>query len=110
MWSYDDGFWVLIVLQGVDSAKPLYDVQVKDACRATSAAPIFFPAANFKEFSGDRNQPDGTKEFNVIDGGIAVNDPVGFSSCHFLQFLLPMNIRHSQKLLLSYINASILRI
>ncbi len=96
------------MLQGkTDSAQPLYDVQVKKACRATTAVPIFFPAA---EFSGDRNQPDGTKEFNVIDGGIAVNDPVGFSSCHFLQFLLPMNIRHSQKLLLSYINASILRI
>jgi len=90
------------VLQGkTDNAKPLYDVHVKDACRATTAVPIFFPAANFKGVSRDQIQPDrATKEFNVIDGGIAVNDPVGFSSCHFLQFLLPMNIRHSQKLLL----------
>jgi len=99
------------VLQGVDSAKPLYDVQVKDACRATTAAPIFFPAANIKvDVSGDPDQPARTEEFNVIDGGIAVNDPVGFSSSHFLQFVLPMNIRHSQKLFLSYINAWILRI
>ncbi len=100
------------MLQGkTDSAKPLYDVHVKDACRATTAVPIFFPAANFKEVSGDQNQSGRPiKEFNVIDGGIAVNDPVGFSSCHFLQFLLPMNICHSQKLLLSYINESILRI
>jgi patatin-like phospholipase/acyl hydrolase len=83
------------VLQGDDSAKPLYDVKVKDACRATTAVPILFPAAKVKGVSGN-----GPKEFNVIDGGIAVNDPVGFSSSHFLQFVLPMNIRHSQKLLL----------
>lgn len=83
------------MLQGDDSTKPLYNVQVKDACRATTAAPIFFTPAKFKEVSGD-----GPKEFNVIDGGIAVNDPVGFSSSHFLQFVLSMNIRHSQKLLL----------
>jgi len=63
-------------LKGVDSAKPLYDVQVKDACRATTAAPIFFPAANIKvDVSGDPDQPARTEEFNVIDGGIAVNDP-----------------------------------
>ncbi len=101
MWSYDDGSWVLIVLQGVDRAKPLYNVQ---------AVPILFPAANFNEVSGNQNKSDGAKEFHVIDGGIAVNDPVGFTSSHFLQFLLPTNIRHSQKLLLSYINALILRI
>ncbi len=94
------------MLQGVDTAKPLYnDVRVKDACRATTAVPIFFPVASVKEVS-----VAGPKEFNVIDAGIAVNDPVGFSPSHFLQFVLPMNIRHSQKLLLSYINASILRI
>jgi patatin-like phospholipase/acyl hydrolase len=92
------------VLQGVDEANPLYNVYVKDACRATTAVPILFPPASFKE------QPGRSKVFNVIDGGIAVNDPVGFSSSHFLQFFLPMNIRHSQKLLLSCINASILRI
>ncbi len=98
------------MLQGVDRAKPLYNVQVKDACRATTAVPILFPAANFNEVSGNQNKSDGAKEFHVIDGGIAVNDPVGFTSSHFLQFLLPTNIRHSQKLLLSYINALILRI
>ncbi|CAK9225116.1 unnamed protein product [Sphagnum troendelagicum] len=53
-----------------DSAKPLYDVKVKDACRATTAVPILFPAAEVIGFSGD-----GPKKFNVIDGGIAVNDP-----------------------------------
>ncbi|CAK9272481.1 unnamed protein product [Sphagnum jensenii] len=58
-------------LQGVDTAKPLYnDVRVKDACRATTAVPIFFPVASVKEVS-----VAGPKEFNVIDAGIAVNDP-----------------------------------
>jgi patatin-like phospholipase/acyl hydrolase len=99
------------VLQGVDEANPLYNVRVKDACLATTAVPILLPAARFAgQVSGDRNPADKPKVFNVIDGGIAVNDPVGFSSSHFLQFVLPMNIDHSQKLLLSYINASILRI
>ncbi len=92
------------MLQEVDKENPLYNVYVKDACRATTAVPILFPPARFEEQSGR------SEKFNVIDGGIAVNDPVGFSSSHFLQFLLPMNIRHSQKLLLSYINALILRI
>ncbi|CAM6047456.1 unnamed protein product [Sphagnum compactum] len=58
-------------LQGVDEANPLYNVHVKDACRATTAVPIFFPPARFK----DQNQPGRSKVFNVIDGGIAVNDP-----------------------------------
>jgi patatin-like phospholipase/acyl hydrolase len=85
------------VLQGDDNAKPLYNVQVKDACWGTTAAPIFFPPANFQEVPGAENRRDRPRVFNVIDGGIAVNDPVGFSSSHFLQFVLPMNI---QKLLL----------
>ncbi len=84
------------MLQEVDKENPLYDVYVKDACRATTAVPILFPPAVVEEqVSADRRQPDGPEVFNVIDGGIAVNDPVGFSSSHFLQFLLPMNIRHS---------------
>ncbi len=98
------------MVQSVDDTKPLYNVPVRVACQATAAAPVFFPAVRFdlgdqnEQASGDQNQQvlgdqkqsDGSKkEFNVIDGGIAVNDPVGFSSSHFLQFLLPMNIRHS---------------
>ncbi len=87
------------MLQGVVGAEPLYNVHVTDACRATTAAPIFFPAAAFQEVPGPVNQLNVPRMFNVIDGGIAVNDPVGFSSSHFLQFVLPMNISHSQKLL-----------
>ncbi|CAM6073142.1 unnamed protein product [Sphagnum tenellum] len=62
-------------LRGVDRAEPLYNVHVTDACRATTAVPIFFPAATFQEVPGAVNRRDGPRVFNVIDGGIAVNDP-----------------------------------
>jgi hypothetical protein len=98
------------VVQSVDSTKPLYNVRVRDACQATTAVPIFFPAACFNEqVSGEQNQSGTPEVFNVIDGGIAVNDPVGFSSSHFLQFLLPMNIRHSSPLIYKCIDFKNLR-
>jgi patatin-like phospholipase/acyl hydrolase len=63
-------------LKGVDEANPLYNVYVKDACRATTAVPILFPPAVVEEqVSADQKQPGRSKVFNVIDGGIAVNDP-----------------------------------
>jgi patatin-like phospholipase/acyl hydrolase len=62
-------------LRGVVGAEPLYNVHVTDACRATTAAPIFFPAAAFQEVPGPVNQLNVPRMFNVIDGGIAVNDP-----------------------------------
>ncbi|CAK9224229.1 unnamed protein product [Sphagnum troendelagicum] len=68
-------------LKGVDEANPLYNVYVKDACRATTAVPILFPPAVVEEqVSADPKQPGRSEVFNVIDGGIAVNDPVGSSS------------------------------
>jgi hypothetical protein len=95
------------VLQGVDNAKPLYNVYVRDACQATTAVPVFFPVARIREQRRGQNQPG--RAFNVIDGGIAVNDPVGFSSSHFLQFLLPMNIRHSSPFIYKCIDFENLR-
>ncbi|KAH9566629.1 hypothetical protein CY35_04G137800 [Sphagnum magellanicum] len=62
--------------KGVDEANPLYNVRVKDACRGTTAVPILFPPASFKEVPDDQNTSSRKiEEFNVIDGGIAVNDP-----------------------------------
>jgi len=64
---------------------------VKDVCLATTAAPTFLPPVHFtvpptedKE-KKEEDKKDHTKkaddilEFNMIDGGIAVNNPVGFS-------------------------------
>ncbi|CAK9224377.1 unnamed protein product [Sphagnum troendelagicum] len=66
---------------------------VKDVCRATTAAPTFLPPVYFTvPPTEDKKKKDNTKKdpqtqavgeilhFNMIDGGIAVNNPVGFSS------------------------------
>lgn len=43
------------------------DALLSDICISTSAAPLFFPSHQFE------NQG---KEFNLIDGGVAANNPV----------------------------------
>lgn len=58
------------------AASPDLDAQLADIAIGTSAAPTYFPAHYFKN-------PDehGTlKEFNLIDGGVAANNPVSFLS------------------------------
>jgi patatin-like phospholipase/acyl hydrolase len=53
------------------------DVLVKDVCRATTAAPTFLPPVCFEpQTPPGNNRP----QFNMIDGGIAANNPVSFSS------------------------------
>ncbi|KAM0032217.1 putative patatin-like phospholipase domain, Acyl transferase/acyl hydrolase/lysophospholipase [Helianthus debilis subsp. tardiflorus] len=46
--------------------EPSMDAQLSDICIGTSAAPTYLPAHQFQ--NGDR-------EFNLIDGGIAANNP-----------------------------------
>ncbi|XP_076959299.1 patatin-like protein 3 [Bidens hawaiensis] len=46
--------------------EPNMDVQLADVCMGTSAAPTYLPAHYFQ--NGDR-------EFNLIDGGMAANNP-----------------------------------
>jgi uncharacterized protein len=41
---------------------------LRDACRASAAAPTYFPAASVRSFAGD------TRE--LVDGGVCANDPV----------------------------------
>ncbi|PWA41851.1 PATATIN-like protein 5 [Artemisia annua] len=48
------------------SREPSLDVQLSDICIGTSAAPTYLPAHFFQ--NGDR-------EFNLIDGGVAANNP-----------------------------------
>lgn len=48
------------------------DARLSDICIATSAAPTYLPAYHFKN-----QDPDGSlREFNLIDGGVAANNPV----------------------------------
>jgi patatin-like phospholipase/acyl hydrolase len=56
--------------------EPLKRALVKDVCRATTAAPTYLPPVSFNV-----PQAKGAPlQFDMIDGGIAVNNPVGFSS------------------------------
>ncbi|KAK3127719.1 hypothetical protein QOZ80_7AG0577520 [Eleusine coracana subsp. coracana] len=52
--------------------QPLKDVLLSDVCIATSAAPTYLPAHFFQT----RNKVTGeTRDFNLIDGGVAANNP-----------------------------------
>lgn len=51
---------------------PLKDALLSDICISTSAAPTYLPAHYF-----ETKDPNGnTRSFNLVDGGVAANDPV----------------------------------
>jgi len=51
---------------------PLTDALLSDICIGTSAAPTYLPAHYF-----ETKDPSGkVREFNLIDGGVAANNPV----------------------------------
>ncbi|KAF4355841.1 hypothetical protein F8388_004127 [Cannabis sativa] len=52
------------------------DLLLTDICIGTSAAPYYFPPYYFENKSSK-----GTKRFNLIDGGVAANNPVIFQLC-----------------------------
>ncbi|XP_040369835.1 patatin-like protein 3 isoform X3 [Rosa chinensis] len=52
------------------SSYPVKNAQLSDICIGTSAAPTYFPAYYF-----ENHQQGKTEEFNLIDGGVAANNP-----------------------------------
>lgn len=50
----------------------LMDARISDICNSTSAAPTYLPAHYFKNQDKDGN----FQEFNLVDGGVAANNPV----------------------------------
>lgn len=52
--------------------KPTFDALLSDICIATSAAPTYLPAHFFKT-NGLKGE---VREFHLIDGGLAANNPV----------------------------------
>lgn len=52
----------------------LMDAQLSDICISTSAAPTYLPAHYFKT----KNHKGEVREFNLIDGGVAANNPVSY--------------------------------
>ncbi|KAI8549796.1 hypothetical protein RHMOL_Rhmol06G0053200 [Rhododendron molle] len=53
------------------TSNPVIDVALSDICISTSAAPTYLPAHYFQNTDADGK----LIEFNLIDGGVAANDP-----------------------------------
>jgi patatin-like phospholipase/acyl hydrolase len=53
------------------------DALLSDVCISTSAAPTYLPGHHFETEDKDGN----TRAFNLIDGGVAANNPVSGRSC-----------------------------
>ncbi|CAK9215131.1 unnamed protein product [Sphagnum troendelagicum] len=51
---------------------PLENAPLKLVCQATAAAPTYLPPVHFKLTN---STTDASREFNLIDGGVAVNNP-----------------------------------
>jgi patatin-like phospholipase/acyl hydrolase len=60
---------------------PLENAQLKLVCQATAAAPTYLPPVQFTLTNSSTNE---TRDFNLIDGGVAVNNPVclAFAQLH----------------------------
>ncbi|KAK3222376.1 hypothetical protein Dsin_009401 [Dipteronia sinensis] len=52
-------------------SNPVLDAKLSDICIGTSAAPTYFPAYYFSK----EDEHGNTRDFNLIDGGIAANNP-----------------------------------
>lgn len=48
------------------------DAKLSDICISTSGAPTYLPAHYFKT----QDRDDNFHEFNLVDGGVAANNPV----------------------------------
>ncbi|BBH06157.1 PATATIN-like protein 4 [Prunus dulcis] len=58
------------------TSRPVLNAKLSDICIGTSAAPTLLPAHYFE----NNDQQGEPKEFNLIDGGVAANNP-HFSDC-----------------------------
>lgn len=58
--------WVFSSVLAAEEASRNY--LLRDSCRASTAAPTYFPAATVRSFAGDSRE--------LVDGGVCANDPV----------------------------------
>ncbi|CAD6217063.1 unnamed protein product [Miscanthus lutarioriparius] len=56
-------------------SRPLKNALLSDVCISTSAAPTYLPAHFFQT----RDDAGNTRDFNLVDGGVAANNPVSVS-------------------------------
>ncbi|EAZ20815.1 hypothetical protein OsJ_36440 [Oryza sativa Japonica Group] len=67
---------------------PLKNALLSDVCIGTSSAPTYLPAHCFRTHDGASGE---TREYNLIDGGVAANNPVQkqFDSTRFTVHIQP---------------------
>ncbi|BFI36768.1 hypothetical protein MARPO_0106s0022 [Marchantia polymorpha] len=64
---------------------PKFNAKLQDACLATSAAPTFFPAHNFK-VPYEAGAAD-SAEYHLVDGGVTANNPTEVAILHAIKDL-----------------------
>ncbi|CAI9091011.1 OLC1v1025927C2 [Oldenlandia corymbosa var. corymbosa] len=62
---------------------PILDCKLSDVCISTSAAPTYLPAHYFENQHGDGS----VRQFNMIDGGVAANNPTLIAMHHLTRQL-----------------------
>ena len=73
--------------------KPYLNALLSDICIATSAAPTYLPAHYFETKNQNGEVMD---KFNLVDGGVAANNPVPYISMQELQYNLWIIIQSSK--------------
>ena len=68
-----------------------FDALLSDICIGTSAAPTYFPAHNFDT----KDSTGRVRKFNLIDGGVAANNPlISLIYVTFLFYLKSYSLKH----------------
>nr|GFC73260.1 hypothetical protein [Tanacetum cinerariifolium] len=70
--KYDGGYLHKIIQEKLQTT-PSLDAKLSDICIGTSAAPTYLPSHSFQTEDSEGKL---LKEFNLIDGGVAANNPV----------------------------------
>lgn len=77
--AYDISFLQPVIFSTTDAkTDELKNPRLADVCISTSAAPLFFPAHQF-EIRDSNGNP---RNFNLIDGGVAANNPTMLALSH----------------------------
>lgn len=72
------------------TSRPVLNAKLSDICIGTSAAPTLLPAHYFE----NNDQQGEPKEFNLIDGGVAANNPVMLLITHEF-FLIDFRVQYT---------------
>lgn len=86
--TYDIGLQQPIIFSSSEArSDELKDAFLSDVCIGTSAAPTYLPAHSFKT----QDSRGKHRNFDLIDGGVAANDPTLLAVNHVLKEIFPCN-------------------